>query len=866
MNTNFPNKLTALPNWVCWRSERDDKAHRNTKVPYNPATGYKASPTDPATWGTLEQALLAQEKYLFTGIGFVFTEESCIIGIDIDNCLKDDQPNEVAAAILAMLPPTYIEISPSGSGLHIFLRGRLPPGGKKNSKTGVEMYGSARYFTMTSNRWRDCADEIAHDNGAIELIHSAYIKAKAQPKSKKKATYQGISTLTDDRLLEMAQTAKDGASFAFLWRGDWQGKYKSQSEADFSLCCKLAFWSNRDDGQINRLFQQSGLMRPKWNTRHYSGGATYGETTISRACEVTRETYAPKSPIPLNVFEQGGAYYRKRGETVERLTNFIVKPIEILLADDEAQINCELISVEGKSRRQCFQADDFSNVQRFKKVLNKNSISFCFFGSDKDLEDLKEYINRLDWKEKRGVKAMGIYRRDGKMVFVTHTKAVSAGGEAVETIIQLEKYRMLDSKILNFPILTSTQLSTLCELILVYNEPAKTVSVLAWVAACFLKPFLRRKPTDAKFPILFLVGEQGSGKSNTMENVILPIFARNKITASNQITPFALMKESASSNIIPQAFNEFKPSTMDKIRLNAMCNHIRDSYDGHEGIRGRADQSSVTYELLSPMIVTGEESAQEAAIRERTIELLFSKNDLTKNNYAEVFARLRQLDDILSSFGRSLLDTALRLTVEDVWKWYSEGEKLYIKENFPARVTSNLACLYAGLKLVEQLCINYGSSWYRCLSNSFSLDECAGHLAHAVREFLLDGSNYNKSIIEETFEIMARMNLKLDKDYVFDAAGRHLCLRLEIVYDKYTKYRKDYNITGEVLSLNLFRKQFKKSAYFVASNVQKWVGGSNKKWWVADFEALSRVCDVSGFLDRDKAKDAREAREAQAKS
>jgi len=279
-NPTFPQELAALPNWLCWRSERDDKSHRNTKVPYNPHTGYKALPTDPATWGTLEQALLARGKYLFTGIGFVFTGEFGIIGIDIDNCLQDGQPNEVATDILAKLPPTYIEISPSGSGLHIFLRGRLSSDGKKNSKTGVEMYGDARYFTMIGNHWRDCADEIAHDSGTLEMIHSTYIKPKVQAKSKKKATNQGLSTLTDDRLLEMACAAKDGSSFDLLWRGDWQSKYKSQSEADFALCCKLAFWSNRDDGQMNRIFRQSGLMRPKWNTRHYSGGATYGEATV----------------------------------------------------------------------------------------------------------------------------------------------------------------------------------------------------------------------------------------------------------------------------------------------------------------------------------------------------------------------------------------------------------------------------------------------------------------------------------------------------------------------------------------------------------------------------------------------------------
>jgi hypothetical protein len=619
------------------------------------------------------------------------------------------------------MPPTYCEVSPSGKGLHYFLYGKLPPelgNGKRNSKTGVEMYNSSRYFTMTGNRWHTCVDEIAHDNGVIEWIYSNYIKPKRQSNSRKQAVNQGgISTLPDEKLLEMAKASKDGADFDALWRGQWEGnpKYPSQSEADFALCRKLAFWSNRDEGQIHRMFRESGLMRDKWDAQH--GNGTYGEITVRRACEATKNTYAPKAPakkLPLKVYEQNGVYYRKHGENVERLTNFIIKPIEILKGDDEAQLTCELISIDGESCIQYFLADDFSNAQRFKKVLNKNTIGFCFFGTDKGLEDLKEYINRLEWKRKKGVKALGIYRQNNQMVFVTPTMAMTAGEVKVDTIIQLEKYKSLDSRILEYPLLKSEEWLALSEQLLIYNEPAKTVSILAWVAACFIKPYLKRKPMEAKFPHLFLMGIKGSGKSATLEKIILPIFARSKITSSNQATPFPLMKENSSSNVIPQALNEFKPSTMEKYKVNALCSHFRDVYDGHDGQRGRADQSMVTYSLLAPIILAGEASPQESAIRERTIELLFSVEEVEDSKHKEAFSRLRQIGYLLPSLGKSLLDTALQLTVKDVGLWYQEGESRYLKDEFPARITSNLACMYAGLKLVERFCAGFGYLWYNC--------------------------------------------------------------------------------------------------------------------------------------------------------
>ncbi len=83
---------------------------------------------------------------MFKGIGYMFTEDSGIVGIDIDHCLDDEgKPSKIVASILAKLPSTYIEISPSGHSLHIFLRGTLPKCGNKNSKNGVEMYYKSRY-------------------------------------------------------------------------------------------------------------------------------------------------------------------------------------------------------------------------------------------------------------------------------------------------------------------------------------------------------------------------------------------------------------------------------------------------------------------------------------------------------------------------------------------------------------------------------------------------------------------------------------------------------------------------------------------------------------------------------------------------
>ena len=174
MKTTFPPELADLPQWVCWRLEPDPKG-RDTKVPYNPKTGNKASSTNPDTWTDLDFAARACEQHHYSGLGFMFTKDADIVGVDIDHCIVDGVLNDVAATILAKVPATYMEISPSGTGLHIFLHGMMPDGGSKNSKTGVEMYAHSRYFTMTGTLYGDCPVVVAADDGALAWIHEQYI-------------------------------------------------------------------------------------------------------------------------------------------------------------------------------------------------------------------------------------------------------------------------------------------------------------------------------------------------------------------------------------------------------------------------------------------------------------------------------------------------------------------------------------------------------------------------------------------------------------------------------------------------------------------------------------------------------------------
>lgn len=834
----FPDELASLPQWICWRLEPDPKNDKPRKVPYDPKTGRKASSTNPQSWATLAEALAAKDKYLFTGVGFVFTEVGGIVGVDIDHCRNEDGSfNETAQAILDKAP-SYTEISPSGSGLHIFFRGTMPGKGNKNSTSGVEMYASARYFTMTGNQLEGTPDTIADGSAALPWIHENYIaKKKADRKAKVKKAARTVS-LTDEQVLEKAAASQNGEEFTALWEGRWDGKFGSQSEADLSLCCSLAFWTGKNKEQMDRLFRQSKLFREKWDKVHHADGATYGEETLEQAIQRTEQVYSPGGELGL--YEANGRYYRERGENVYALTNFVVHPLEMIVAEDETQMTCDAVTMYGETFRLSFMTSDFASAQKFKAVLNKRTISLCYLGSDGDLEILKAYLAGLDWQVKQGVKALGLHERDGRWVYVARDRAFSAGNEDVPDLVQLEKYAAIESSLIQHSPITADRMTALGQNLLRYNEPAKTVTVLTWCAGCFVKEMLRS--AGIKYPHLLMIGEAGSGKSTTMERVVLPIFGRSKVVASPQITSFTLMKEAASSNLYPQALDEFKPSKIEKLRLSVLYNHMRDSYDGHEGVRGRADQTQVSYELLAPLVVAGEESPDETAIRERAMELLFSKRDLKDASTRAAFARITEQQGDLTAMGRALLDTALTLRTDAVAAWHKEALPLF-NPALPTRILNNLACCMVGLRLIEAMLARLGLVWGQIFS--IGTDACIAHLEYGVREYLLDGGESNKSVVELSLEVIDRMGLTCDECKTLP--NGNIAIHFRGIYDRYTAYRRDHAIVGECLPYAQFMKQLRKSDLYVETKVIRF-GDDTKKAIVLNYPLIRKRCDIEGFI------------------
>lgn len=315
---SVPEELASRRQFVCWsfRKRFNKKIFEKwIKVPVNARTKRLAKSTDPETWSTFAEARSRCLSGAATdGIGFVFTADDPYCGIDPDNC-RDPVTGEIDAWARELIDrfKSFSEVSPSGTGIHIIVRAKLPEGkGHNKIKLAnghtVEMYDRGRYFAMTFHRVGDVT-EIRDGQAVVDALIAEAVEVKSgsegvedRPRAKcpptipasfKAESSAGAHYLSDAEIINIAMAAADGRKFAKLWGGDASDYPKPDgspdySSADLALCSILAFYTGPDRARLASLFAQSALYRPKWDR------ADYQQWTCDQALAGRTEFYDPQ--------------------------------------------------------------------------------------------------------------------------------------------------------------------------------------------------------------------------------------------------------------------------------------------------------------------------------------------------------------------------------------------------------------------------------------------------------------------------------------------------------------------------------------------------------------------------------------------
>lgn len=260
--------------WVNWVPKLHEG--KMTKVPLGKAN-------DPKTWSIYEE--LPNKEH----VGLMFGTQKMLLGIDIDKCITDGKISNKLQSFIDQVD-SYCEISPSGTGLHLFLNLTEPLALKANRHGSFECYTSERYFTVTNNSFGEVKPVRKVTPAEAEaLLTSIGYPWKKESTAQIPRTSIAI-TLEDQEVLKKMFSSRIGERTKALYGGDTSPYGNDDSIADLSLCGTLAFYTGGNADQMERLW----LSSPLGNRAKTQERKDYRDRTIAEAIRGCKEFYKPR--------------------------------------------------------------------------------------------------------------------------------------------------------------------------------------------------------------------------------------------------------------------------------------------------------------------------------------------------------------------------------------------------------------------------------------------------------------------------------------------------------------------------------------------------------------------------------------------
>jgi hypothetical protein len=294
--------------WVAclltWNNEKD----KANKRPIQPG-GASASSTDPNTWHsfTAVAAMRRSEPFAYA---LALHRDAGITVIDLDKAISREtgEIHPFATEIIEKAA-SLTEISISGNGFHILVRGSKPWKKTKFTFAGtefeIEVFDDKRFLVITGDLIADSVEDIVQGNEFLEWFHCRYeeLTEKNQKDVELPTTHYSItSNFTSSETLERAFRAKNGEKVRRLYYGDICG-YASKSEAEMGLASHLAFYQRSQEILI-ALLRSSRIRTPEERAAKEKKSKNYYEITVANALAEKTDTYKKENS---SVFE-GGEY------------------------------------------------------------------------------------------------------------------------------------------------------------------------------------------------------------------------------------------------------------------------------------------------------------------------------------------------------------------------------------------------------------------------------------------------------------------------------------------------------------------------------------------------------------------------------
>lgn len=602
---SLPEEIRSAPRWVCWRGESRGGKGGVTKRPLRPQEEEApAACNDPSTWGTLEAAVRSAQANAW-GIGFMLGDG--FVGVDLDHCVDPNtgEPQPWAAKIVRDLD-SYTEFSPSGTGLHILLAGRIPEeAGDRRRKGPVEVYDGGRYFTVTGRAYGPHRPLLRPVGLAlVELVQSLgepqdgpSTAPQERPSAPSASSSVGKAALTDgdEELLFQLKTGNPRAYR--LYAQGWEGMdFASQSEADLSLCNSLVNAGADDPAQVDRIFRTSRLMRGKWDQKR--GAQTYGQNTVARAFdgkwtqkrapatpakptgeEETQRRFSPKARKRMDeyasLFASISPYVSRDGALYQVKTDKSGLEIPHPLANFTCVLKRETCYDDGTERAICFELEGVNDRGEILPCVEVGSQSFGnmnwvlkLWGARANVKpgpQIKDTLRHAIQCTGRSAQRREVFTHTGWRVIDGTACYLYSGGAIGKDGVEVDLRK--GGNLADYYSFTQArhdpQEAARASKALLDAFPARISYSL--LAAMYLAP-LRDPLERAGFPpsfLLFLYGGTGTGKTTTAALFLTHFgenFTNRHLPASFEGTANALREKAHAAKDVPFLVDDLHPA------------------------------------------------------------------------------------------------------------------------------------------------------------------------------------------------------------------------------------------------------------------------------------------------------------------
>lgn len=617
---------------------------------------------------------------------------------------------------------------------------------------------------------------------------------------------------------------------------------------------------------MGRKKKQGNEKQENTGTDNSTQGADSPKEAVSDAQEQNespRDSSGNHIEVQGNPIREAGNRYLLMvpDKKPKELTNFVMRPVNAIKGESTHLTDIEFMMDNGVSFTERMDSSAFVSVQKFKTAIKRfGGTEMRYGGNEQDLDNIQKFMNNKYrvFNHCIGLSCMGLHNIAGEWIYLGTDGAIDRKGKPINNVTSIiEDNKALESRLVDIEMISRSELMDLAPDLFRFNTYERTVSIIGWVCACFLKERLRHR--RVKLSHMVIAGTAGSGKSETVEKIIQPIFSLTGTgIGCKGLTNFSVLKSTSSTNTLPIIFEEYKPYKLSALETNLISSMLRSTYDGQTSQRGRADQSVVNYARRSPILVVGESSFDEPAVKERIIDIQFAKSDRT-DAHTGAYKSLASKESVLNKLGKALLLFAMNIP-DTVLDALIAKSKRFENTAFESRIILGMSNVYLGLLLLMDLFDSYHIDFWKTtgLSDEMIIQAISGNTQNAM-----DGGEKAKDAVDliiQVFDTMAaKGRIRKDYEYIVDERCNELCLRTKLIYDEFTKYVREFNITDvEVLASGQFTRQLRKEKYFKGYDLRNFkdrIGDKDeqvrKRCFVLDLDKINQVCELEIFRRED---------------